>query len=642
MEINNMNKRIIKIPNGIEYISQWREYTIPKGEHCIVDKGVTGCGYTELALTNDDPIVLCSPRKLLLENKSEKHLKEKHYNILYLDGLTLERMLKVVEEHLNYCKEIGKPPKFLITYDSTNKIVYCLKRLGVLNEFTFVVDEFQSIFLDSYFKVGVEFDFVNNLQECQNVIYLSATPMLDKYLEKLNEFKDLTFYKLNWEESGYVETITIGRKNTNSLTMECCKIVNEYLEGKFPMLTNSNNEVIESKEAVFYFNSVAEILRVIRKCGLTKDNAMIVCSKSENNEKKLKREKFTFGKIPLKEEPNPMFIFCTSAVYMGVDFYSDCASSYVFADPNIDCLALDISLDLPQIIGRQRHKSNPFKNYIVLFYKTKRDSKLELTEENFKKHQELKKKKTLDLLNFYEKGTEDERSAYVDTLRDSIEYSKYSNNFVSISETTGAPVYNTLIDIADQRAWDVSQKDYQDTISVTKAIFDLENFKTRVGDYCDKEELILRDFLDNYFYATNIFNERLRLYCEFMDKYKDNSIIVEGLSHRVDNPKIPQFYNYFGTSGCKAKKYEEGELNKIWKDATKSDNLSIEIYSRFKEGERYLMSDLKLIIKEIYQKLSISRSPKATDIKEFFEISRISMKTEEGRTNGFILKKKLK
>ena len=637
-----MNKKIIKIPKGIEYISQWREYIIPKGEHCIVDKGVTGCGYTELALTNDDPIVLCSPRKLLLENKSEKHLKEKHYNILYLDGLSLERMLEVVEEHLNYCREIGKPPKFLITYDSTKKIVFCLGRLGVLNEFTFVVDEFQSIFLDSYFKVGVEFDFVNNLQECQNVIYLSATPMLDKYLEKLKEFKDLTFYKLDWEESGYVETITIGRKNTNSLTMECCKIVNEYLEGKFPMLTNSNNEVIESREAVFYFNSVAEILRVIRKCGLTKENTMIVCSKTEKNEKKLKREKFTFSKIPLEDEPNPMFTFCTSAVYMGVDFFSDCACSYVFADPNIDCLALDISLDLPQIIGRQRNKKNPFKNYIVLFYKTKRDCKLELTEENFKKYQEIKKKKTLDLLNLFDRANEDEKIVYVEKLIESIEYSNYSKDFVSVSESTGVPVYNTLIDIADQRAWDVSQKDYQDTISVTKAIFDLENFKTRVGDYCDKEELILRDFLDNYFYATNFFDDRLKLYCEFMDKYKDNPIIVEGLLHRIDNPKFYHFYNYFGTSGCRAKSYEEKKLDTIWRDATKSDNLSVEIYSRFKEGDRYLMSDLKLIIKDIYQKLSISKSPKATDIKEFFEISRTSMVTPEGRTNGFILKKRLK
>jgi hypothetical protein len=44
--------------------------------------------------------------------------------------------------------------------------------------------------LDSYFKVGVEFDFVNNLRECDSVVYLSATPMLDKYLDRLDDFKD--------------------------------------------------------------------------------------------------------------------------------------------------------------------------------------------------------------------------------------------------------------------------------------------------------------------------------------------------------------------------------------------------------------------------------------------------------------------
>ena len=43
-----MNKKVIKVPSGrdIKYISEWSEYKIPKG-HCIVDKGVTGCGYTE-------------------------------------------------------------------------------------------------------------------------------------------------------------------------------------------------------------------------------------------------------------------------------------------------------------------------------------------------------------------------------------------------------------------------------------------------------------------------------------------------------------------------------------------------------------------------------------------------------------------
>ena len=58
-----MEKIKLEVPYGIQYISEWKEYKIPRGDHFIVDKGVTGCGYTEFCLTNSDNIILCSPRK---------------------------------------------------------------------------------------------------------------------------------------------------------------------------------------------------------------------------------------------------------------------------------------------------------------------------------------------------------------------------------------------------------------------------------------------------------------------------------------------------------------------------------------------------------------------------------------------------
>ena len=636
-----MNIKEIVIPKGIEYIGQWKEYSIPKGEHCIVDKGVTGCGYTEFALTNEDPIVLCSPRRLLLENKSEKHMKEKHYNIIYLDSVPLEKMYKVVGDHLEFCKEENLIPKFLITYDSTKKIVECLRYYGFLEDFIFVVDEFQSIFLDSYFKVGVEFDFVRNLQECQNVIYLSATPMLDKYLSKLNEFMNLTFYKLNWSESGFVDTISIQRKRTNSLTLECVKIVKNYLKGNFPMMTDNNNNVRQSKEAVFYFNSVSEILRVVRRCGLTSENTIIICSKSEANERKLKKEGFTFGKIPLADESNPMFIFCTSAVYMGVDFISDCAS-YVFADPNVECLALDISLDLPQIIGRQRNKANPFKNYIALFFKTKQVGEMDLTEENFLKYQEEKREKTKDLLTLFDRATEKEKLAYIEKLTDSIEYSNYSGDFVSISEITGKPVYNALIDIADQRAWDVAQKDYQDEISVTKAIENIDNLKTRVMDYRDNDEIIISAFLNDYFYPESAFRARMKMYCEFRDMFKDNQYVMDSLLHRVVDPRFHQYYNYYGTEGCRARNYQDSELKAGWEDSTKESKLASMIYSKFKEGDRIVMTDAKKALKEFYSNLSMNKTAKGTDLGEYFELSKTHVTIDGITKHGFKLGRRLK
>jgi hypothetical protein len=636
-----MNKKELYIPKNIEYISQWKDYEIPKREHCIVDKGVTGCGYTEFALTNNDWIVLCSPRKLLLENKSEKHKKEGHENILYLENLSEDSMYIVVKRHLKHCIESEVSPKFLITYDSTGKIIVCLLKLGILDKFTFVVDEFQSIFLDSYFKVGVEFDFVNNLQKCQNVVYLSATPMLDKYLNKLEEFKYLPFYKLNWSNSGFVETITIGRKRTNALTTECAKIVNNYLSGKFPLITDENNSICESKEAVFYFNSVSEILRVIRKCKLTPENTIIVCSKTDKNQEKLKKEGFSFGKIPLENEENPMFTFCTSAVYMGVDFHSNCASSYVFADPNVECLALDISLDLPQIIGRQRNKKNPFKNYITLFYKTKRKDELDLTEENFRLYQEKKKEETQNLLNLFERATENEKKSYIKKLISDIEFSNYSGDFVSISEKTGKPIYNSLIEIADERAWDVSQKDYQDTLSVTKAILDLDSIKTSVIKYIDEDETILNDFLDNHFYKTGLFHEKMKMYCEFSDKYRDNPSIIDGLIHRVEDPLFLKYYRYYGTSGCSARKFRESDLYRGWENASKEDKLNFVIYEKFKSGDKLPMISIKSILKDIYSSLNISRTAKATDLADYFKLSKTQVTTKNGVKNGFKLGERL-
>ena len=637
-----MNKIERVVPKGIEYISQWTEYCLPRGEHCIVDKGVTGCGYTEYALRNEDWVVLCSPRKLLLENKSEKHFKEERYNVLYLDNLSSDDMFDIIRLHLERCKNWGLPPKLLITYDSTGKLIQCLVDLGVLNKFIFVVDEFQSIFLDSYFKVGVEFDFVNNLQCCNSVIYLSATPMLDEYLDQINEFKDLTFYKLDWSETGFVETVVIERKRTNALTAECCKIVNQYLEEEFPMILGKDKAIIQSKEAVFYFNSVSEILRVIRKCGLTPENTLIVCSKTDKNEKKLKELGFTFGKIPMENEPNPMFTFCTSAVYMGVDFYSDCASSFVFADPNIDCLALDISLDLPQIIGRQRDKTNPFKNYISLFYKTKRKGEEELTEENFKRNQQKKRESTKLLLELYESATNEQRKAYINKLIDSIEYSNYSKDFVSISEKTGNPIYNMLIDIADQRAWKVSQKDYQDTLSVTKAIQNLENLKANVQKYVDKDELIISKFLEEHFYTTNIFEKKMKMYCEFRDTFKENPVVIDALEHRIKDQKFHQYYKFYGTSGCSARKYQEANLKRGWEDSTKEEKLIKSIYSDFAVGDRLLNSEIKIKLKKIYENLSLSKTPKATDLMDYFELTKTNITTSEGVKKGVKLGKPLK
>ena len=621
-------KQVVPSGRDIKYISDWQDYDLPRG-HVIVDKGVTGCGYTEYTLTNNLPTVLCSPRKLLLENKSEQHQRD--INILYLkneikDINDIHKLKNKIKNHIFLCDEENLPIKFLVTYDSSHYIIDILKELGLLKDFYFIIDEFQSIFLDAYFKSSVEFDFVEYLQDCPNVLYLSATPMLDKYLEKVNTFKNLSFYEIDWTMTGVVENIIIKRKFASSLGSECIKIINQYLGGKFPSTFTKNNKIVFSKEAVFYFNSISDIIRVINKTGLTKDQVNIICADDKENRDKLHRMGHSIGKIPLKGEPNKMFTFCTKTAYIGSDFYSDCASSYVFADPNIKSLALDISLDLPQIVGRQRNRNNPFKNNIVIFYKTKRKDDKDLTEEEFKKTQEERKESTNNILSGYNKLSSKEQKDYIKKLERDSEL--YIHDFVGISKKTGKPVYNSFIEIANERSWEVSQKDYQDKISVTKS---LESLTSNISEYQSDLEKEVQDFLDNKFYKTRLFHEKMRLYCEFMDKHKGNKEVSDMIYYKIKDPKYRKYYNFYGTSGCRAKEYIKKNLEQGMIDVSKSDELFSAVHNKFKVGEKYLKKDIKPILQDIYRDLGITTSkPKTTDLGKYFNLTRIRIKQQEG------------
>ena len=62
----------------------------------------------------------------------------------------------------------------------------------------------------------------------------------------------------------------------------------------------------------------------------------------------------------MEDQPHKQFTFCTRTAYLGADFYSPNAYTIICSDCNIESMSLDISLDLPQIMGRQRLQKNIF------------------------------------------------------------------------------------------------------------------------------------------------------------------------------------------------------------------------------------------------------------------------------------------
>ena len=80
------NNSII-MPKGIRFISE-SEYSLNDFQFPhILDKKIPGCGYTEYCITCNIPIILCSPRKILLDNKEDQHnkIRDEQGNIIKIE-----------------------------------------------------------------------------------------------------------------------------------------------------------------------------------------------------------------------------------------------------------------------------------------------------------------------------------------------------------------------------------------------------------------------------------------------------------------------------------------------------------------------------------------------------------------------------
>ena len=433
--IKKLNDYIV--PRGIRFISElgtnFRFYKLPV--KCIINKQLPGCGFTEYCLRGPENVILCSPRKMLLENKKDQHGRDVYLVInelekeltvdkdlskvdksqVFIDTLkevvhgkdtVYNRLMNEIKDYLNERKYLGdKPCKILVTYDSYRIVKDILESLGIFQSFYTVIDEFQTILHDSKFKSNTELDFLYHLHQSHSALFVSATPMLEEYLNMLDEFDGLPYINMDWgsEDPSRILKPALKVLSMMSVGTKLPEIIQSYKEGNFESairMVNGYPTKIISDEAVFYVNSVNHITSIIKKCNLQPEEVNILCSNTPENLKRIQKKlgkKFIIGKVPLEKEKPKMFTFCTRTVYLGADFYSTCARSFIFSDSNIDSLAVDISEDLPQILGRQRLFENPWKNEATFYYRSICDYR-KVSQEEFDKELERKKKATSDLL----------------------------------------------------------------------------------------------------------------------------------------------------------------------------------------------------------------------------------------------------
>lgn len=672
-----MNTTVIGVPKGIRYMSQWEDYSLKDFPH-IVDKQIPGCGFTEYCLTNSDNIILCSPRKILLENKEEQHsgdvylvkslykdlgvdkdLEKKAKPVLNLDKIEeenakarelAEREYRRIEMDLeNYWVIRNKhnlPCKILVTYDSFRKVKETLAKFGILDMFHVVVDEFQSIFVDSKFKPDTEMDFLKSLQDIQKLCYVSATPMIETYLDRLDEFKDLPYYKLDWSmyDTNRVIKPSLVVRSLKSVKSVAKKIIESYKSGNFSKLPRTNKdtgklEEVESKEAVIYVNSVSNLTQIIKDNDLRPEEVNILCANTEENLNKIKKtigKEFQIGKVPTKGEQHKMFTFCTRTVYLGADFYSTNARTFIISDANVDTLAVDITLDLPQILGRQRLIDNPWKNKATLYVKTLTAGN-KVSIEKFKERLNNKKVTTESLLRSFESAPDPiaKHCLAVKFLKDAIN-SKYVDDYVSVNKHAGkdlVPVYNILALVSEERAFEIQQLDYADRFTVFNRID--QAFANQALLAVERE---VEHFMDSF---NNI--EKPNLKMKFLCEAELSNTVRAAVLDRVPE-YFCRFYLVLGPERCRAAGYGYSRMkSELEIETFDKDKLQERIYSEFNVGDKITCFNAKIKLKDIYSDLEYNKVAKANDLSEWFELKEIKLTNPETKKRDMafeLLKKK--
>jgi len=678
------------VPNGIRYISDWKEFNLFNfGEPCILNKVLTGCGLTEYCIRNSQNVILCSPRRILLENKEDQHQGEVYYvrnevenqinfekdlsidkisknngNILLSNlGLISDndkkaRIMKLKQGILDYyysCQPSpfnpGRPCKILVTYDSFRHVKEVLGE--DIKDFYVVIDEFQSIFTDAKFKSDTELEFVEQVKDLSHVCYVSATPMLTKYLEMLDYFKDLPYFELDWESENRdciikpnLNVKYCGKGNTIQANIK--KIIQTYLSGKFETYkyTDENGllQQIESKEAVIYVNSVKDITKAIKGSNLTIDQCNVLCADTKENEKQIRHAfggkvkdgiKY-IGKVPKINEPRKMFTFCTRTVYLGADFYSTNARSFIFSNANIDSLSVDISMDLPQILGRQRLDENPWKNSADLYITLRYDKN---SKQEFIDYMNRKDKQTKNLLQAYSESSSDEiRGSLAEKYEIDAKNSNYKRDYVAVNHHSGSsiiPVFNKLMQIAELRTFEIQEYDYKDRFSVFSRLgekYSTSSSKNRIDAT-----------ISNFNNAFTNFPDKMKYLC-------DQRSILDETEFNIILSLIPDDYrNYltiFTVKEIKSKEYRKLDLEKEFKIRYENQyikpKITKEITATFITGSKYTKSEIKEKLGKIYKNLGYNSTPKATDLEQWFEIKSTTIKNQSGKwVNGIeIIKKK--
>lgn len=635
---NDINKIThIDMPKGCRYMSdddRLLNGMLPLDGKFILNKTVTGCGGTSLFLNSDLQIVIISPRIQVLKEKHSQYPETFLFHIPLCNnrGNAIQEKMSDLNTYLSYHHgnfpfgQQSSPAKILVTLDSSDKVLSVLESWGMTDAFLFVVDEFQCLMGDATFKGSTDMNFLVSLDNrVGRICYLSATPIPDIFLDHIPQLSGIPYYKLEWDPD-VIEEPTLKEvmmKKGESAEKLCNRLIQRYRENGYFERKVVQGNIVCSREACIFLNEVRSIRNIIRQNNLKPEEVTILCSESKASD--LPKGYTTGGLCIDRNNPrNKPFTFCTKASFEGVDFYSDNASTYIFINAGRECQTLDIMLDIPQILGRQRLDINPFRHDATIYYKTRPEI---MSEEEFRQKQEAMNRKSDNILNTFNNAPEDTKNLLVELYRDKALENRFVDDYIDLIQKNGYTTigFNYLVMVAKWNQW------YQRNYYYSNSCQLLTSIQSVVGMRQKPEEV--KQFEQWHYKAPD--KDRLLGYADFRNRYPQYYPLI--LQNPFIDLKYHDWYDKLGYRTLYSLDFHEADAERTYDNQCAQEPIREACRQEFVPGMLYSKQEVKAKLQKIYDNLGLSgKTAKATELKLYLPVMEKQRTNDRGRKVYFI------
>jgi hypothetical protein len=579
------NTTTINAPENANFMSEFMS-VLPYG---VLDKQITGCGGTTIALTNKENYILSVPNVEMITNKC--YYINKDSELIF--GVQSDTISKQnLEQYINNCKNAELPIKIMVTYDSTPKLIKMLidLQLNPYQDFKLLVDEYQE-FLTAYSYRSEAIDGL--IVECKKfnyITYLSATPIPFEYEPEF--LKILPRTDIIWANTECIKPIAIQSTKINTLLKNMItkyKMFNGLYLGEY-------KHNIMAKELYIFCNSVKTIKQICKDCSLSNAEVKIVCSDNAIN-------KTTLGnlKISKAHDPNKGITFITSKAYKGTDFFSENGLIIVYSDASKENTLVSIEIDMYQIMGRLRNAENPFKNVVIHLYNN--ITLIDMDSKSFEKLQNIEEKESYNWIDWFNALDIDERQLYIEKKEPNI-YSYFQDKQAH---------FNEMAKNHKQFEFDALKKTYNTGLTVKQAYEKSEKFKN--------SKTMIRSLDDTK--IRGLFNS-----VELKDKYEYCYVGLDCTEN------IKEHIDVLGIDKIRALKYDGRNITKAYSLVINTENIKSEL-SKLNLSGFYSSDAIIDILKKIHDILDISLIPKAVDIMKYIQCRKTFNRINGMKLNGY-------